>query len=725
MTGTPINNDALETVPCMNLLGGDGTLPEDYEDFKEAFVSDDGSRRMKNEAHFMDRIAGLVAYATHESTPGKKIRGNEDVGTGIEFPEDLGVAAVLCPMAPDQYAHYTIAREQEAAEGVESARKGPKARGRMQLPRSNATSSYRTKSRQLSNFYEGNLEDHDVSHIRNPWTPKYSSLLSRVEEHNKDRGTLGLVYSQYVGIGGLGSLAAYLITKGWKEYSLEYVAEETDETMVTSEEDGIVQEDVVTQDMAEDGLRPSKEDAMAEAIVADSVEHAPLTVEGGIEWYVGVPRTSSSPLVTSSSLKTSSSNGGSMASRYGDPVFIGASQSIVNHLTHLSEIGGADLSKPANPKKKAVVTDVTATLDPYAYTPMNTKARKNKIRRGRGEDDEWDGFLEVTPSCSSLDDDRRDDDNVVGGAYEWDGFIIGGSKFHNEDGRSAPLKASKTFAIIKGGLSAESRKRIEEVMTSPDNRHGEVVSLVLVSSVGAEGLDFKAIRHVHILEPYWNWARIMQIQYRGIRNDSHRSLPVEEKNVKTYVYCAVPPRPSTDEAVIIDTNDMIAAHLKDVTTLTLQEVTHPGSKIRGEDGKEIVILPDTTDVSLLYEALRKYQIISSFLGPMQRSSITAAIDDLPGARLCAPNNKTSFTKDINADLKMPDECRPYIVKKVEAKSVTVLGHDYVYVPDSGRWGFRIFAADGTARPREVNPKDPEFMVIMLAVEEAEGIGLGL
>ncbi len=756
LSGTPINNDALETVPCMNLLGGEGTLPEDYEDFREAFVSDDGSRKMKNETHFMDRIAGLVAYVTHESTPGKKIRGDADVGTGIEFPEDLGVSAVLCPMAPDQYAYYSIAREQEAAEGLESARKGPKARGRMQLPRSNATSSYRTKSRQLSNFYEGGLENRDVAAIKNAWTPKYDALLKNIEAHNAAHGTLGLMYSQYVGIGGLGSFAAYLKEKGWKEYSLEYVAEEAEETEETEETNADDEDNASADDksLADEHVTVTDAAVMKEAIVADSIEHAPVTVEGGIEWAVGVP--TCLPGEDGVDKHCTPSSGVSLTkgdvlrdpyrhatrtetSPYGGTIpVIGPAVGITNHLTHLSETatnGHITLRTGAAPK---AVAASSLTMDPYAYVPMNTKARKNKIRRGRGEDDdEWSGFMEVAPPCSPSSpshgnlwgDDLFDDDAVHGGA------IVGGSKFHNEDGRNAPLRASKTFAVIKGGLSPESRKRIEDVMTSPDNRHGEVVSMVLVSSVGAEGLDFKAIRHVHILEPYWNWARILQIQYRGIRNDSHRSLPADEKNVKTYVYCAVPPRPSTDAAVTIPTDDMIAAHVKDVTTLSAQELLHPGGRFdeqgtvvatAGTSMNSLVILPDTTDVSLLYEAIRKYQIISSFLGPMQRASITAAIDDMPGARLCAPTGTTTFTKDVAADLKMPDSCRPYIVKKVEAKSVTVLGHEYVYVPDEGgRWGFRIFMKDNAARPTEVLPKAPEFMTILGVIEDAEGLSLGL
>lgn len=680
LTGTPINNNAMETVPCFNLLGGEGTLPEDYEDFREAFVADVGKRVMKNESHFIDRILGLVAYATHETTPGKAIRGNEDVSTGIEFPEDLGVSVILCPMAPDQYAYYTIAREHESAEGLEGSRKGPKPTGRLQLPKSGASSSYRTKSRQLSNFYEGNLENRDVASIKNPWTPKFDALLGNVVSHNTDRGTLGLVYSQYVGIGGLGSLGEFLKSKGWKEYSLEYTAEsEVDNT--TPPED-LIDDVIPVSDDAREKMRVVEGSSEGHILLhtSEEMELAHLLEK---EFQGGIPERG--------------------ADIFPDVPSLGANQSIVNHLLHLGEVDGGSTLKKKMPSSQ---------MDPYAYVPVGSRARKNKIRRGSAEGDDWSEFFEEFS------------EDYLADADDWGSLYEGGSKFHNEDDKSAPIRAAKTFAIIKGGLTQESRARIEAIMTSPDNRHGEVISLVLVSSVGAEGLDFKAIRHVHILEPYWNWARLSQIQYRGIRNDSHKSLPVEEKNVKTYVYCAIPPRPATDpEPVVVPISDVITAHVKDVTTLSLPELTNPG---RREDGALVITLPDTTDVSLLYDAVVNYQVILSFLGPIHRASITAAIDDLAGARLCMPTNRRLFSDKLSADLKMPDECRPYIVRKVASKTVTVAGKEYVYVEAEGdRWGFRIFVADGTSRPVEVQASAPEFAVILHEVEVAEGVALDL
>jgi len=72
--------------------------------------------------------------------------------------------------------------------------------------------------------------------------------------------------------------------------------------------------------------------------------------------------------------------------------------------------------------------------------------------------------------------------------------------------------------------------------TNPENRYGEQVKVIIISKAAAEGLDFKNIRQVHILEPWYNMNRIEQITGRGVRNQSHCKLPFEERNVEIYLH---------------------------------------------------------------------------------------------------------------------------------------------------------------------------------------------
>ena len=88
----------------------------------------------------------------------------------------------------------------------------------------------------------------------------------------------------------------------------------------------------------------------------------------------------------------------------------------------------------------------------------------------------------------------------------------------------------------------EDRASIIKKFNNPANAHGKFIELLLISKTGAEGLDLKNIRHIHICEPYWNMARIEQIIARGVRYKSHIDLPKAEQNVQSYIYLSDYPK---------------------------------------------------------------------------------------------------------------------------------------------------------------------------------------
>jgi hypothetical protein len=73
-------------------------------------------------------------------------------------------------------------------------------------------------------------------------------------------------------------------------------------------------------------------------------------------------------------------------------------------------------------------------------------------------------------------------------------------------------------------------------LTSEDNKEGKKVKVILISKAGSEGIDFKFIRQVHILEPWYNMNRIEQIIGRAVRNFSHKDLRFEKRNVEIFMY---------------------------------------------------------------------------------------------------------------------------------------------------------------------------------------------
>jgi len=73
-------------------------------------------------------------------------------------------------------------------------------------------------------------------------------------------------------------------------------------------------------------------------------------------------------------------------------------------------------------------------------------------------------------------------------------------------------------------------------LTNLDNKDGNKVKIVLISKAGSEGIDFKYIRQIHILEPWYNMNRIEQIIGRGVRNLSHKDLDFIKRNVQIFMY---------------------------------------------------------------------------------------------------------------------------------------------------------------------------------------------
>ena len=69
-----------------------------------------------------------------------------------------------------------------------------------------------------------------------------------------------------------------------------------------------------------------------------------------------------------------------------------------------------------------------------------------------------------------------------------------------------------------------------------NNFLGEIVKVMMITSSGAEGINLKNTRYVHIVEPYWNMARLQQVVGRARRLESHLDLPIELRSVQVFLY---------------------------------------------------------------------------------------------------------------------------------------------------------------------------------------------
>lgn len=103
-------------------------------------------------------------------------------------------------------------------------------------------------------------------------------------------------------------------------------------------------------------------------------------------------------------------------------------------------------------------------------------------------------------------------------------------------------KGSKgKYVLFTGKTSdAEITKAILR-LKARQNADGSDIRVIVASPKVSEGVDFKFVRQIHVLDPWFNMSRIEQILGRGMRTCSHDSLPFEQQNCTVYMHvCRYP-----------------------------------------------------------------------------------------------------------------------------------------------------------------------------------------
>ena len=221
---------------------------------------------------------------------------------------------------------------------------------------------------------------------------------------------------------------------------------------------------------------------------------------------------------------------------------------------------------------------------------------------------------------------------------------------------SQPITHKLRYAVIAGRVSSKDRSTIVEAFNKGSNMYGDVIATLLVSETGAEGLDLKHIREVHILEPYWDMARIYQIQGRAIRKGSHRELPPTDRNVKTIIYTSVPNKEMID-------------------TVSFKE-------------------DDSIDIQFLNRAQKRMSLIRQFEKAIKEVSIECIANNYGDCRVCLPDNTMLFNpNDVNADISdSNDPCKEYTSdEKVKVKSIIYNEEKYYYKKeDTSPLGYDLY-----------------------------------
>lgn len=97
------------------------------------------------------------------------------------------------------------------------------------------------------------------------------------------------------------------------------------------------------------------------------------------------------------------------------------------------------------------------------------------------------------------------------------------------------------YVLFTSDTSDAEIKRALVRLKRPENVDGSDIRVVIASPKVSEGVDFRFVRQVHILDPWFNMSRLEQVIGRGMRTCSHSLLPFEHQNCTVYLHvCRLP-----------------------------------------------------------------------------------------------------------------------------------------------------------------------------------------
>ena len=111
-------------------------------------------------------------------------------------------------------------------------------------------------------------------------------------------------------------------------------------------------------------------------------------------------------------------------------------------------------------------------------------------------------------------------------------------------------EGKKRYAIWSGDEPHKIKEEIKYIFNKKENQDGSCIKIMLGSPSIKEGVSLLRVSQVHILEPYWNMSRMLQIIGRAIRFCSHKDLPKKRRIVEVFLYLSVYPNEKTTDEYI-------------------------------------------------------------------------------------------------------------------------------------------------------------------------------
>lgn len=100
------------------------------------------------------------------------------------------------------------------------------------------------------------------------------------------------------------------------------------------------------------------------------------------------------------------------------------------------------------------------------------------------------------------------------------------TKIPLSDGTKVPFR----YALLTSETTQAQADNIKATFNSYENRHGQLIKVVIGSLITREGISLSNVLQIHLASAGWNPSSIYQATSRAIRATSHDALIEEEKN---------------------------------------------------------------------------------------------------------------------------------------------------------------------------------------------------
>jgi hypothetical protein len=138
------------------------------------------------------------------------------------------------------------------------------------------------------------------------------------------------------------------------------------------------------------------------------------------------------------------------------------------------------------------------------------------------------------------------------------------------------------WELVPSGIVTELRK------ISENNMYGEIIKTLMITASGAEGINLRNTRYVHIVEPYWHMVRTEQVVGRARRIGSHVDLPEELRTVKVFLYVSTLSQEQKTDGKNVELRIRDISRIDKKTPVTTDETLYEISSIKQRINNEIL-----------------------------------------------------------------------------------------------------------------------------------------